>query len=230
MCVKHPYTGDLMQSLDRILSSAKADDKLQFIIDNHLGKDGVNSLLVIGLTFKEQREDPPALSLGGRVSLGQIFDLPIGAICISEGFYRILNDAQLEFVVLHELGHVLKNHWAANLIILLAKDFIVEQLAKAFGTSIEKAKENLGLIKKGLSLFGVRAGRIEEEIKAKNELESDRYAVLHQVGKAPAISVLQILAAGNVSAPTHVTVDGSFTFPVITAEERIEAIRNLIMQ
>jgi len=213
-----------MQSLDRILLSAKADAKLQSIIDDHLRKDGVSSTLVVGFTFKEEKGDYPAFSLGG-----QMLNFPIGVVCVSDGLLRTLTYEQLEFVVLHELGHILSNHWATNLIILLAKDFIVEQLAKAFGTSIEKAKENLGLIKACLSLFGVRAGRIEEEIKAKNELEADRYAVIHQGRKDPAISVLSLLTAGNVSTPTHVTVDGSFTFPIVTAEERIEAIRNLIL-
>lgn len=218
-----------MQSLDRILSSAKADDKLQSIIDNHLGKDGINSTLVIGLSFKEQIGDDPAFSLGGRISLGHILDLPIGITCVSEGFCRNLNGAQLEFVVLHELGHIIKNHWAENFVILLVKDFIVKELASRLKISIRGAKSILGLTKKILPLIGVGTGRIEEEIKAQNELEADRYAVLHQGGKEPAVSVLQILAAGNVGAPTHVTVDGSFTFPVITFKRRIEAIRNLIL-
>lgn len=231
--VKHSYTCDLMQSLDRILSSAKADDKLQTIIDNHLGKDGVNSLLVIGFTFREQEGDSPAFSLGGQITFslwGRTINFAIGIICISDGFCRDLTEEQLEFVVLHELGHILGNHWAANLFIFLAKDFIVKELASRLRISIGAAKSIVGLAKRFLPSIGVDAGRIEEKIKAQKELEADRYAVLHQRVKEPAISVLQILVAGNMSAPTHVTVDGIFESTIITAGERIEAIRNLILQ
>lgn len=219
-----------MQSLDEILSSARADDRLQFIINNHLREKGLNPLLVSGLTFREQAGDDPAFSLGGRITLGQILDLPIGAIYVSEGLCLNLNDAQLEFVVLHELGHILGNHWVANLFIFLAKDFIVKELASRLKISIRGAESIVGLAKRFLPSIGVEAGRIEEKIKAQKELEADRYAVLHQRVKESAISVLQILVAGNMSAPTHVTVDGIFESTVITAGERIEAIRNLILQ
>lgn len=222
-----------MQTLDRILSSAKADAKLQSIIDNHLGKDGVNSFLVIGSTFREQEGDSPAFSLGGQITfsfLGRTINLAVGTIFVSEGFLRILNDAQLEFVVLHELGHIVMNHWAENLVIFYVKDFIVKELASRLKISIGEAKSILGLTKKILPLFGVRAGKIEEKIEAQKELETDRYAVEHQRVKEPAISVLQILADGNLSAPTHVTRDGIFESTIITAGERIEAIRNLILQ
>ena len=64
-------------------------------------------------------------------------------------------------------------------------------------------------------------------MKAQNELEADKYAVTLQGRKEPAISTLLKLTGGNIKSPTHVTIDGNFMLPVITCEQRIEAIRNL---
>lgn len=214
-----------MQSLDKILSSVKMDARLQSLIDYYLGKDSVSSLLVVGLTFEGQGNDCPAFSLGGQITFMGKIPLPIGIICVSDDFCRTLTDGQLEFVVLHELGHIVMNHWATNLIILLSKDFIVEQLAKFLEISIENAKAVLGLIKAFVVLANRETGTIEEKLRARTELEADRYAVLHQGVKEPAISILSQLGNGNMNTPTHVTVDGSFAFQVITAGERIAAIR-----
>ena len=68
---------------------------------------------------------------------------------------------------------------------------------------------------------------IEEEAKARLELEADQYAVMFQGKKEPATSTLIKLSKGNIRAPSHVTFDGRFPFPVTTYEERIDAIRKL---
>lgn len=72
-----------MQNLDRIFSSARSDVRLQNIITNYLIRDGFKQNLVLGLTFGEQRNDPPAFTLGL-----QTLQLPIGAIYVSESFMR----------------------------------------------------------------------------------------------------------------------------------------------
>ena len=64
----------------------------------------------------------------------------------------------------------------------------------------------------------------EEETKARFELEADNFAVTIQGRKEPAKSTLLKLCNGNIRAPTHVTVNGRFPFPVTTFEERIAAI------
>ena len=90
-----------------------------------------------------------------------------------------------------------------------------------------RAKEYLELLK---ALYVVLSGgnkTIEEETKAQLELDSDRYAVENQGRKEDAISTLDKLSQGNLRAPTHVTFDGNFPFPIITYEERIEAIRRV---
>lgn len=213
-----------MKSFDRIVSSARADQRIQSIINGHLGRDGFQSHFVFGLTFKEKKQDSPAFSVGA-----EIFRFPIGWIYISEGLYRTLTEEELEFVALHELGHIVKNHSIATFIVLLGKGYIMEWLADAFDLTVKQAKESLGLIKAIWAFFNRRTGTVEEEISAQQELEADRYAVMHQNKKEPAISVLSKLTKGNIKRLTHFTMDGRFVFPVVTAEQRIEAIRNLYL-
>lgn len=210
-----------MTDIDRILKSAKSNPKLQVLIGNCLNKAGYQQYAISGLMFKEEKTDSPAFSLGF-----QLLNYPIGAIFVGENLSSILTDDELEFVVLHELGHIVKNHSLGSSFIWLGKSIVIEFLADGFEVSKKRAQEYLDVIKAFYMLFSGKK-TIEEEAKAQMELEADKYAVITQGKKEPAISTLLKLTNGNIRAPTHVTVDGSFPFPIIKCEERIEAIKNL---
>lgn len=210
-----------VKNFDRIVSSAKSDYRIQSIINSYLERDGFQSHFVSGFTFKERKKDPPAFSIGAAV-----FRFPIGWICVSEGLLRMLSQEELEFVTLHELGHIIKNHSIGTFIVLLGKGFIVNWLADTFDLTTKKAKETLGLLKAIWMFFNKRTGTVEEDISARQELDADNYAVSHMNSREPAISVLAKLTKGEIRRPTHYTVDGKFVFPVITAEQRIETIRS----
>jgi len=112
-----------MQNLDRILSSARSDGRLQAIITNYLFRDGYPRNAVAGMSFKGQREDPPAFSLGF------YFGIPWGAIYVSDNLYSVLSQEELEFVVLHEVAHIVKNHIVPSSIIIIGKSMIIDFLA-----------------------------------------------------------------------------------------------------
>lgn len=208
-----------MQNLRRILSSARNEEKIQRIIGFHLKGQGLDSSWVGGLKFVDGTDDPPAF--GG----GLLFaNLPIGIVFISESYCSTLPDEELEFVVLHELGHIVKSHSIANLFVALGKEYVTDLLADTLDLPREQTLAIITLIK-----WIFPGARIEEEITKQKELEADSYAVMLQGKKRPAISVLQKLARGNIKAPSHVTVTGTFVMPAITFEERIEAIRNLLV-
>jgi len=182
---------------------------------------GYTQYLVGGMVFKEEKDDSPAFCLGAFI---QVISLPIGVICVSEGLLKVLTQEELEFVVLHEMGHIMNNHIVGNSIIWLVKDWIIDLIADTFEVSIQKAKQYLEALK-AFSVWVTGKRTIEEEVKAEHELEADKYAVTVQGRKNPAISTLQKLSEGNIRAPSHVTFDGSFPFLIITYEQRIEAIR-----
>lgn len=210
-----------MTDIDRILNSARSEPKLQFMIGNCLNRAGYPQYAVSGLMFREEKDDPPAFTLGF-----QIWNCPIGAIFVGERLSKVLTDDELEFVILHEIAHIVQNHLVASSLVWLGKGFVIDLLADVFKVSKKKAQEYLAVIK---ALYTLLSGKktIEEEVKAQMELEADKYAVNVQGRKEPAMSTLLKLTKGNTRAPTHVTVDGRFQFPVVTCEERIEAIRKI---
>ena len=210
-----------MTNVEEILRTAKGDAKLRTIINSYFQRIGYPQHLVSGYIFKEKRDDPPAFCLGF-----QIFNVPLGLIFVSEGLSTLLKEDELEFVVLHEMSHIVKNHFVSTSFVWLMKSWIVDIISDGFEVSKKKAREYLDWLK---AFYVLLSGKrtMEEEAKAKVELEADQYAVMFQGKKEPAISTLLKLSKGNIRAPTHVTLDGRFPFPITTYEERIEMIRKI---
>lgn len=211
-----------LTNIEKILKVAKSDVRLQTIINNYFLRIGFTQHLVGGISFKETKDDSPAFCLGF-----QIWNYPIGAIFVGENLIKTLTNDELEFVVLHEMGHIMKNHFVSTSFVWLMKSWVIDIIADVLDVSRKKAEEILEILK--LLYVGLSGGKktIEEEAKAKLELEADQYAVMVQGRKNPAISTLLKLSKGNIRAPTHVTFDGTFPFPIITYEERIEAIKRI---
>jgi Zn-dependent protease with chaperone function len=209
-----------MQDLSKVLSSGWGDGRVQSVITKCLG-DGLLKHFVVGIVFREKSEDPPAFSLGF-----QILNYPIGVVCVGENLQKSLTSDESEFVVLHEIGHAVKNHWASSSLVWLGKSGIVRFLGDAFHLSKKDAEDLLGAFKLVYMMISGKV-TIEEDMKAQMELEADKYAVTLQGRKEPAITCLSKLMQSNLKTPTHITVDGKFVFPVVTAEQRIEAINRL---
>lgn len=209
----------MVSNVERILSVVKSDTRLQAIINDYVLRIGHPQHFVGGLSFKENKDDSPAFCLGF-----QAFNTPIGLVFISEGLSAVLTQEELEFVVLHEMGHIMKNHFVGSSLVWLTKSWIIDMIADMFEVSKQKAIQYLEFAK-ALYMLIARKKTPEEETKAKHELEADNFAFMLQGRKDHAISTLLKLSKGNILAPTHVTFDGSFPFPIITYEERIEAVR-----
>lgn len=209
----------MVSNVERILSVARSDARLQTIVNNYFLRIGHPQHLVGGLSFKENKDASPAFCLGF-----EAFNTPIGLIFVSEGLLAVLSQEELEFVVLHEMGHIMKNHFVGSSFVWLTKSWIVDMIADILGVSKKKAMQYLEFAK---ALYVLAGGKKtpEEETKATYELEADKFAFMLQGRKDAAISTLLKLSRGNIREPTHVTFDGSFPFPIITCQERIEAVR-----
>jgi Zn-dependent protease with chaperone function len=132
----------MVSDAERILSVTKSDVRLQTIVNDYFLRIGHPQHLVGGLSFKENKDDSPAFCLGF-----QAFDTPIGLIFVSEGLSRILTQEELEFVVLHEMGHIMKNHVVATSFVWLMKSWIIDMIADMFEVSKPKAKQLLEFTK-----------------------------------------------------------------------------------
>jgi Zn-dependent protease with chaperone function len=210
-------------NIDRIFKVAINDAKVQGIINRNLAlnKTMVSWNGVVGKKFKGKSGDPPAFSLGIN-----FLGVALGFIFISEEFSTLLNEKELEFVVLHELGHIIYNHNVLSFIVQIFKAGIIELVAEVLGITLKQAQNLIGVIKAFYMIFS-RKKTIEEEITAQKEFQADEYAVIWQQTSLPAISVLSKIVGGKLQTPTHFTKDGTFTLPAVSAAERIQRIKNI---
>ena len=163
-------------NIDRILKVATNDTKVQGIIDRNLAlnKTMIKVNRVIGKKFKGKSGDPPAFSLGIN-----LLGVALGFIFVSEEFSALLDEKELEFVVLHELGHIIYNHAVLNFIVYASKTIIIELIAEGLEITQKQAQELIGLIKVFYIIFSGKM-TIEEEITAQKEFQADEYAVIWQ--------------------------------------------------
>ena len=210
------------QNFERAMSTATPSTKLQSIIDDHIRRDNYSLYGVVGYSFTQRGS---AFTIGGKIPKLPFLnnpEIPLGLIYIQENYVNSLPIGELEFIVLHELGHILNNHVVWNIVLLLTKEKLIDWLKDVLGTSKKNVRDLIGVVK---LVLGGRT--IEEELTAQKELAADAYAVRHQGSKHHGISLFQRLSNGNLELSTHVTQDGSFFNTAITYRQRIDAIERL---
>jgi Zn-dependent protease with chaperone function len=167
-------------NVEDILKVARSDAKLQTIINNYFQRIGFTQHLVGGLTFREGKDDSPAFCLGF-----QVFNTPIGLIFVSEGLSKILKEEELEFVILHEMGHIMKNHFVSTSFVWLMKSWIVDIIADGFEVSKQKAREYLEWAKAIYVILSGGRRTMEEEAKARVELKQTNMQLRIKARKNP---------------------------------------------
>jgi len=210
------------QNIERIMSTANVSSKLQRIIDDNMRRDNYSLYGVLGYSFAQRGS---AFTIGGKVPKIAFFnnpEIPLGLIYVQENLVNSLSAGELEFTVLHELGHLVNNHVVWNIALLLMKEELIDWLRDTLGTSKKNARDLIGLAK---LVLGRRT--IEEELAAQHEFIADAYAVRCQGSRYHGISLLQRLSNGNLEVPTHITQDGSFFNTAITLRQRIDAMERL---
>lgn len=202
------------------LQGLQNDPIIQRIIDSHLWRINCPWRSISGIRFQTDPNLPPAFTKGFFIPFNE---LSIGTIYVSEYWIESFNFDELEFIVLHELGHIYLNHNLGMIIFEIMKVLPEIFLFLHTGIPIRLIENVRGLFKRVL----FKEQGLEEMITKNQEFAADKYAVLWQGRKNPAIQTLLKLSYGNIEVVSHFTKAGSFEFPVITIGERIEAIRNL---
>lgn len=210
----------MSDQLERIESSSVHDPVIQNIIDDHLEKTNCQWKLVMGRRFPAELNDPPAFSRGI-----YICNIPLGVVYISDQLYEKLSSEELQYIVLHEICHILYNDSAANFLVELGKSGFSHLLSKWTNLELYAVEDILGGVKAVLETFGYPGA--EEQVRRNQELNADKYAVVWMGKREPAISALTKLVQGKVESLSHITRYGTFEFPVITIKERIQAIKQL---
>jgi hypothetical protein len=189
------------------------DEELQGLLNQYLRRLNINVPLVFVSTFNNSRFDSPAFSLG--FNLGT----PVGAIFIKSS-WKNLPRGWMEFIILHELGHVYHNHSSFKVIVSILYEAVPKELRNIYN-----------IIKAIVSFSSLLGGKeipkfVEEQITATKELEADKFAFQLLGDKRPILEFFQWLKRNNVRI-SHLSEFGEFRLPALTVDERIEHISAL---
>ncbi|MGQ9723099.1 MAG: M48 family metalloprotease [Candidatus Jordarchaeum sp.] len=210
----------MSEQLERIEGSSVHEPVIQNIIDDHLEKTNCQWKLVSGKRFPAESNDPPAFSRGI-----YICNIPLGVIYISDQLYGKLNSEELQYIVLHEICHILYNDSAANFLFEWGKSGFSHLFSKWTNLELYAVEDILGGVKAVLKTFGYPG--VEEQVRRNQELNADKYAVIWMGKKDPAIGALTKLVEGKVESLSHITRYGKFEFPALTINERIQYLKQI---
>lgn len=196
---------------------------MQLKVTELLNKLGLNSGIYVE-TFANHSEKYLAYSKGAPVFGGYF-----GGIFVFENIQKTyqLSDQEIEFILAHELSHIIKGHYPVSIILELPKiilDSIKEDWSKILGSTID-------LIKLLIYLKGDMPQK--EAVMRDHEFEADEYAIFlmhikgYNTAKNIAISCLTKLSGYNTSIPSHVAKIAKTNIPLLTINNRIARIRNI---
>lgn len=153
----------------------------------------------------------------------------MGSIYFSNGLCDFLEEDKLIFTALHEMAHILHNHSPLTSLAIFGKEVLIAFITDHLKLPHKEVREIIRSLEILFRLI-TRQRTILDIFNAQKEIMADRFAILMMDSKEPAISCLLKLSQGNIKSPTHVTEEGRFQFPIITYEERINAIENYFQQ
>lgn len=210
-----------MTPVEKAISSATRDSRLDSVIASVLAKRGFARHAVIASMLSTEAEVPAAFVLG--VNLGSF---PMGVIFVSPCLFNSLTEDELEFALAHEVGHIELNHVVASAVVTLGKSILTSMVADVLECTKEKAEIVLGLLQAAWVVANKRV-TVDAQLLAQREMTADAYAVGLQASKEPAVSCLRKLAALGSTSVSHVVETGAFKLPALTIEQRVDAVVRL---
>lgn len=209
------------------------------VLQSYITSDGYSQSLIGCISFnrkkliaryKKHKETianlPIAFSFGGVIPpIGNIVKppgAPVGIIGIDEDFMSYFNINEINFIIAHEYSHIKMNHvpltaagtWGADLF----RDYI-----DTIENDLVRAIVKIG--------FECLSAKVAVEFTKTFELEADSNAVLLTRDKNSALSTLNKtvvnFAGNNPKNPSHYVKKGGLFIPVVTYEERIDAINRM---
>lgn len=146
--------------------------------------------------------------------------IPFGKIRLSRQLHNLLSNAEIEFVLAHEVAHIYLNH-----LIGIGSFVLTRALVEDAARDNPKFKWLLPAWD-SLKLLIFNGGNLPPfaALTKTQELDADACAVFLTGSKAAARSTLFKLACNNTSLASHTWEVFDTTLPVITIEERLAAL------
>lgn len=185
---------------------------LEKIIYLH-GAETNKFLTVRVVTFKDKQIFSPAFCLGAPSIVHGLYS---GYIFIEENFSKSFTESELEWILLHEIGHIVHGHNVAKAILNAPEILKIIDPTLGFVKFIKDVVKSAQLVIEGSSF--------EDNVFKQQELEADIYAS-NVLGRKTGFSVLKKLnmMGGGASHFNHVF---GVEYPYSFINERINNLNN----
>ena len=151
-----------------------------------------------------------------------VLSYPFGKIRVARKLLELLTDAEIEFVLAHEVAHIHLNHVVSTASFAVARE-LANEVAKhdAQWKTIIKLWDSFMLLRYGKGTLPPSA-----VVTKKQELDADTWAVFLTGNKLTACSALLKLVGNNPNAPSHTWEVFDKPLPVMTIRERMAALKS----
>jgi Zn-dependent protease with chaperone function len=166
----------------------------------------------------------PAFSIGCLIPPGDYRvikidrPIPVGLIALEYEFDRRLATHQRRFIVAHEYTHVVMNHVPYRLL-----GGVAASIAADYISTIDDGMTRVAL---GIALVYIETA-ISCAFTKQSELDADATAVALTGDRDGAVETIRMLGqifAHGVNEPSHWITRGNVNIPVVTYQERIDAL------
>jgi len=175
--------------------------------------------------YAKQFRGIPALSIGlvtpARPILGRFASKPVGLIAFEEEIENVFDPMEREFVLAHEYSHIVKNHCPIKLLGRAASNFVEDYISDMDDSPTRMILQ----IAWQYGSILASAGFTKD-----SEIEADIHAMQLIGSKSIALTTVETLAhefaGGDLTKPTHFILRGKQRIPVLSYQERLDALRN----
>ncbi len=166
----------------------------------------------------------PALSIGALIPKFEFLGIkvdhpfPVGLIALENDFESVLTAPEKRFILAHEYSHIVSNHAPYKLL-----GGVGSSIASDY---ISRVEDNTTRILLGAALVIIET-TISHVFTRQCEIDADASAVALTGDRAGGIETIRMLGeryAGGVNAPSHWITRGKVDIPVVTYQERIDAL------
>jgi len=150
----------------------------------------------------------------------------LGRIRFGVELLYALNTGEQDFVLAHELSHLVSNHSASRLSPIAIRELLLANL-----DSQERTAARVWIEVAALGAYALGALPLRAEILREHEYQADSLAVVSLTGDLEsACSALSKLSGGNMEAPSHTWKVFDCDLPAMTMGVRIAELRRRVAE
>lgn len=155
-----------------------------------------------------------------------VLNYAFGRVEVKKGLVQLLRQDELDFVLLHELAHIVENHLFWQTVVDLPQNTLNAL------TPYDQSARDVNLLVHALKAVCVVTGNLppEASISKAQEIGADVQAICLTRNLNAAISTLTKLVDNDLDQPSHLWEYLGIKLPIMTMKERLDEIQRCLQQ